>query len=286
MKKTILVIGATGMLGQPVVKLLKKDGFDVRIFTRNKSKASKIFNNKFEIYEGDFLNKESLKKAMEGSFGVHINISGENEQKGVENIVEIASQKGIERITYISGTTVSEENTYFPQTKRKYLAEKTIKESGIPYTIFCPAWFMESLSKYVRGKLAFVFGKQSTPYHFVAAEDYARMVSTSYKLEEAKNKRFFIHGPESILFHEALKQYCSVLHPEIKKITTIPYWLANIIAKLKGSKEMRFASELMKYFEKVGELGNPAEANNILGAPETTLKDWLNKKKKKYRENS
>ncbi len=281
MQKTILVIGATGMLGEPVARHLQKDGFRVRVMVRDSQKARKIFDESFEAVVGDVKDTHSLEKALDGCSGVHINLSGEIEQLGVENVVSVASRKGLERITYISGTSVAEDTTWFPQTRRKFLAEKTIRESGIPYSIFCPTWFMESLPKYVRGGRAFAFGKQPNPYHFVAAEDYARMVSTAYTLEEAANRRFIIHGPEGILFHEALKRYCAVFHPEIKKISTYPYWLANIIAALKGSEEMKFASEFMAFFEKVGEQGDPTEANRLLGAPRITLNEWLKRRKAK-----
>ncbi len=279
MDKRILVVGATGMLGEPVARHLKGDGFQVRILARDRNKASKVFDESYEIVDGDVMDEGSLEKSLDGCFGVHINLSGEIEQVGVETVVSVAPRKGVERITYISGTSVFEENTWFPQTKRKFLAEKTIRESGIPYSIFCPTWFMESLPKYVREGRAFVFGKQPNLYHFVAADDYARMVSTSYRLDNAVNKRFFIHGPEGMLFHDALRQYCKEFHPEIKKISTMPYWVANIIARIKGSKEMKFASEFMAFFEKVGEGGDPAEANRILGAPEITLDMWIKQRR-------
>lgn len=279
MGKRILVIGATGLLGEPVAIHLKQTSYDVRLMVRNVEKAAGRFNDGFEIVEGDILDTESIKKGMDGCFGVHINLSGETEQVGVENISSAAASMKLQRITYISGTSVAEENAWVPVMKRKFFAEKAIRESGVPYSIFCPAWFMEILHKYVRGNRAFVFGKQPNPYHFIAADDYARMVATSYGLDEAINKRFIIHGPEGVLFHEAVKQYCNALHPEIKKVSTMPYWLAAIISRVKRKKEIKLASDFMAAFEKIGELGDPSEANRILGTPEIKLSDWLQQKK-------
>ena len=279
MGKRILVIGATGLLGEPVAIHLKQTGYDVRLMVRNVEKAAGRFNDGFEIVEGDILDTESIKKGMDGCFGVHINLSGETEQGGVENISSAAASMKLQRITYISGTSVAEENAWVPVMKRKFFAEKAIRESCVPYSIFCPAWFMEILHKYVRGNRAFVFGKQPNPYHFIAADDYARMVATSYGLDEAINKRFIIHGPEGVLFHEAVKQYCNALHPEIKKVSTMPYWLAAIISRVKRKKEIKLASDFMAAFEKIGELGDPSEANRILGTPEIKLSDWLQQKK-------
>ncbi len=279
MEKIILVIGATGMLGEPVARRLREDGFRVRIMARDKDKTEELFGQEFQIVTGDIKDTGSLQEAMKGCFGVHINLSGEIEQLGAENVASVASHQGVQRITYISGTSVCEENTWFPLVKHKFLAEKAIRESGIPYTIFCPTWFMETLAKCVKGTKAFVFGKQPNLYHLVAADDYARMVSTSYRVDEAANKRLFIHGPEGVLFHEALRKYCSVFHPEIKKISTMPYWLATVIAAMGRKEELRSASKFFAFFEKAGERGDPEEANRILGAPKITLDQWLEQKR-------
>jgi len=284
MQKAILVIGATGMLGERVARRMKEDGFRVRIMTRDRDKARRRFDESFEIVAGDVGDTSSLEKSLSGCLGVHVNLSGAIEQLGAENVASVASKKGLGRITYISGTNAFEENAWFPPTKGKLLAEKAIRESGIPYCIFCPTWFMETLPNFVRGARAFVFGKQPTPLHWVAADDYARMVSASYGLEGAANKKFFIHGPESILIHEALRRYCAVFHPEIEKISTMPYWLVNFIATITRKKEMKFAGELMAFFEKVGEGGDPTEANRIFGAPEITLDKWLGQRKAKFGE--
>ena len=276
--KKILVIGATGLLGKPVATCLLREGYPVRLMVRDVEKAGEIFGDGFEIIQGDLTDTESLKKSLDGCFGVHLNLSGEMEQVGVENVSQVASSLDLQRISYISGTSVAEENTWVPVIQRKFFAEKAIRTSGVPYCIFCPTWFMEVLPKYVRGNRAVVFGNQPNPYHLLAADDYAGMVVKSYELAEAENKRFILHGPEGILFHDAVKQYCDAFHQEINKVSTMPYWLASIISKMKGRPEMKEVSRFMGAFEKIGELGDPSEANRILGAPGTTLKDWLQKR--------
>ena len=73
------------------------------------------------------------------------------------------------------------------------MAEDIIVNCGMPYTIFRPSWFMESLKFFVRGNSLSIIGKQQNPLGWVAAEDYARMVSAAYKTDDAKNKKFFIY---------------------------------------------------------------------------------------------
>jgi hypothetical protein len=38
---------------------------------------------------------------------------------------------------------------------------------------------------------------------------------------------------------------------------------------------LKFASRLMAYFDKAPETGDTSKANEILGAPETTLDAWM-----------
>lgn len=105
--------------------------------------------------------------------------------------------------------------------------------------------------------------------------DFGPKVTESYRRPEAINKRFYVHGPQGLTGLEALRSYCQALHPEIKKFVHLPYWLARVIAWFRGKAEMRHGVNLMSYFEKVGERGDPTEANAILGAPQITLDQWL-----------
>ena len=42
-----------------------------------------------------------------------------------------------------------------------------------------------------------------------------------------------------------------------------------------------FFAEMMAYFEKVGEMGDPTEANQLLDAPTITLDAWIEHRKAK-----
>ncbi len=281
MKQIILVVGATGMLGEPVARQLEKDGYAVRVFARNPEKAKAKLGDSFEYVRGDVEEPSSLEKAVKGCFGVHISLKGgpkaeafdRIEHQGTANVADVSAKFGIQRITYLSGATVSEENSWFPAAMAKLQAESAIQGSGVPYSIFCATHFMESLPLAVKGKRAFVVGKQPHPVHWLAAGDYARMVSKSFGLPEAANKRFFIYGPDSLTMMEALKKYCSIVHPRAN-VSTMPIWAMSLIGTVSFNAELRFIAELMGFFEKVRETGDPSEANRLLGAPMTTLDKW------------
>lgn len=280
MAKRILVLGATGLLGEPVAQRLKQDGFDVRVMARDVEKAQAKLGGSFEIMSGDATNIDDIKRAMEGCYGVHLSLAGDAELIGARLVASAAADQGIERITYISGCTALEENRWFSLIETKLQAEEAIKESGIGYTIFAPTWPMEMLTRYARNGKPLLIGKMAGPFHFFAVDDLARMVSTAYQTEETVNKRLIIHGPEGFSFPEALLRYCKVFHPEVEKISSMPVWVVKLMAALMGNDLMRFGAELSGYFDRVGEMGDPTEANHLLGAPTTTLGQWLEQKSK------
>ncbi len=253
MEEKILVIGGTGTLGQPVSRCLQQSGFDVRIMTRDLQKARKNFDRSFQLFDGNPMDNDCLEEALDGCYGVHISLPSEVEQQVAEWVAKLAARHGIQRISYISGATVAEEHRWFEMVNRKFLAEQAIRQSGIPYTIFCPTWVMEILPKFINQGRAAVFGKQPCPYHWVAARDIARLVATAYSLEESANKRFIILGPEAISMQDGLKRYCSTVHPEIQKVSSMPFWLVNLLATFTGNQELKSAGQMMAYFEKVGE---------------------------------
>ena len=275
MYKKILILGGTGMLGAPVARRLQADGFTLRLLARHPEKARAQFGESFEIVKGDVADCATLEQALVGCDAVHISVGGPLDALSAENIVSLAPRFDLQRITYISGSTVFEQNSWFPMVQQKLMAEKAIRESGVPYTVFCPTWPMEQLPRFVRDGRAAIIGSPDVQFHWFAAEDLAAMVSRAYQRVQALNKRFFIHGPQAISMKAALERYCQAFHPEIKTVSVMPLTLARAVAALSGNAMLKFATELMAYFDKVGELGDPAEANQLLGAPNITLENWI-----------
>jgi uncharacterized protein YbjT (DUF2867 family) len=273
--KKLLVLGGTGMLGGPVARRLRADGFEVRLLARDPEKARTVLGDSFEIAAGDVTDLGSLERGLIGCQGVHISVGGPVDRLSAENVAALAPRLGLERITYISGATAAEENRWFPMTAQKLEAERAIRECGVPYTLFCPTWPMEQLPRLARGGEPLLIGDRPIAYHWFAADDLGRMVSTAYQLEEAANRRFLVHGPEAMTMKEAMERYCQAFHPEIESVSVMPVVTARAVARSTGNQMLGFFAELMAYFDQVGELGDPAEANRLLGAPTTTLDAWI-----------
>lgn len=283
--KKILIIGGTGMLGKPVAVEFKKQGYHVVILTRDVSEARIKMPTSFEFAEGDVKDKTSLEKALDGCYGVHINLQGgpkfsnieQIEHQGVVNIVDIAKKCKVEKISYISGATVKKENTWFEPTKAKFSAEEYIRNSGIDYTIFRPSWFFESLELFIRNEKATVIGKNNNKYFWVAAEDYAKMVTKSYSLSESSMKTFYVFGPESMTIEEALIKYCNIKYPDIK-FTRMSTGIIKFLGIITFSDMLKFIGKFSTYFTKVQEEYNSSDTLKTFGPAETTLEVWAGEK--------
>jgi uncharacterized protein YbjT (DUF2867 family) len=275
--KKVLVIGGTGLLGEPVARRLHTDGVQVRVMSRSLEKARARFGDEFEVVAGDVQDQTSLEAGLEGCDGVHISVSvgldHEQEPRGVRNVVEAAKKTGMQRLGYLSGTTVSKAHSWHPLAASKLEAETIIHESGLPYTIFKPTWFMEVLANLARGKQVLVMGKGDFVAHWVAVDDFARMAAKAYQLPEAANKTFFIHGPDAYSIKQAVEQYAAIAHPD-KQVRAMPLWLLSLMSNFFDREQLKYAIALTRYFDKVTEGGDPTEANDLLGAPTITLEAW------------
>jgi len=274
----VLVVGGTGMLGEPVARRLAADGHGVRVLTRRVEAARGRFPSPFELAQGDVDDREALAAALDGCTAVHLSLDGAGdwdlERRGAVAVGELAPRHGLSRITTISGASTREENAWFPMTRAKLAAERAIADCGVPFTVFRCTMFMEMLSNFVRGNKVIVMGKVPQKWRFIAARDYARMVSASLSNERAEGKTLYVYGPEGITIEDAVERYRAACAPEAK-LVHVPFWILSIMALFPGRERLRRVGlPLMRYFSQVSESGDGAEANELLGAPTTTLDEW------------
>jgi uncharacterized protein YbjT (DUF2867 family) len=273
MTNRILIIGATGMLARPVARRLKEAGYMVRLFSRSVSENET--KEGYEVARGDFFNPAHLENAMKDCQYVHANLGKVDEGAVMKLIVEAARKNGVQTISCISGASVCEENRWFYGTEQKYQQEQALINSGIPYMIFRPSWFFESIELMVRSGKAMMIGKQPHPYRWVAADDYARMVVTAYGKPEARDQIFHVFGPEYHTMRDLMVRFVKAVHPEIKKVSDVPLWMMKLIGILSGKKEIKGVADLYGYFEKAREHGDPDFTDAMLGKAETTFEKWV-----------
>lgn len=273
MSNRVLVLGATGTLGRPVANHLAERGHAVRVLARNADKARRMFGSTVEIVAGDSTDKRQLRRAVAGCDAVHISLPTESELIAVQHLVAPGPAVTLDRITYASGTSVCEKNRWFEIIDVKMRAEELLRRSGIPHTVFCPTLVMEVLRRFVQGRRAAVItGRKPAGIHFIAASDFGRMVAAAYEDDRTLGRRLFIHGPESVTLPNALRIFLEACYSQLP-VVDLRLWEARLLARITG--QMNGVPRLIGFFDRVGEMGDPAEANALLGTPSTKLGEWI-----------
>src|SRR5689334_11693104 len=196
----ILFVGASGMLGNPVAKELVNAGFEVDFLARKPGELQKQFPNSI-IIKGDVFDRATLLEAFPGHDIIYLNLSinqnkgnssWQTEREGISNVIVAAKETNVKRIAYLSSVVQNYQGMngfrwWAFDIKQK--AIEKIKLSGIPYTIFYPSTFMETLPyQMLKGSRLFILGKSIAPMWFIAAEDYAKQVSRSLQTPTTENK--------------------------------------------------------------------------------------------------
>jgi uncharacterized protein YbjT (DUF2867 family) len=66
--KKVAVLGATGLVGQPIVKQLVNAGFDLTLISRDSSKLKSVFSGvNAKFVQADPADQSALKEAFKGT---------------------------------------------------------------------------------------------------------------------------------------------------------------------------------------------------------------------------
>ena len=147
--RLILVTGSTGHQGGAAVRHLQQRKFPVRAITRDPSqpKARGLVGHGTEVVRADLDNPESLSSALDGVYGVY---SVQDYSKGAEseirqgiNLADAAKRARISHFVY-SSVGSADKNTGISHFDSKFRIEEHIRDTGLPFSIIRPVFFMEN----------------------------------------------------------------------------------------------------------------------------------------------
>jgi len=155
--KRIVVTGATGHQGGAVAcHLLKHHDFGVRALVRDTEKpaAKALAQAGVELMPGDLEDLSSVKRALEGAYGVYsvqtfTEAGCEGEIRQGEALAETAYAAGVRHFVY-SSVMAADRQTGIPHFESKWEIEQHILEIGLPFTILRPAAFMQNWYNFLR----------------------------------------------------------------------------------------------------------------------------------------
>jgi hypothetical protein len=284
--KKVAIIGATGMLGQPVTNEFINEGYEVTLLVRNIEKAKQIFASRVRLIEGNLRDKEKIKRLLDGQESLYLNLSVEQksassdfqpEREGLDNILSIAKECSIKRLGYLSSLVHFYQGqngfSWWVFEIKKNAVEK-IKNSGIAYSIFYPSTFMESFDKgaYRQGNKIALAGRSNHKMFLVSAGDYGKQVIKSFQLDN-DSKDYSVQGQEGFTADEAAKFYVDNFHGKKIKIIKAPIELLKILGLF--SNKFNYGAKIVEALNKYPEKFQSERTWMELGKPQTKFIDYI-----------
>src|ERR1051325_2146272 len=222
----VFVTGATGFVGQEIVRRLHDAGYAIRILVRRKPLLRVDgFRGAMdaEIHVGNILDPLSLKDALKGTDAViHlVGIISEFRQNtfenvhlmGTRNVVTAARDQGVKRFIHMSalGTRPNSVSRYH---QTKWEAEEIVRGSGLDFTIFRPSlifgprdMFVNTFAKIIRfSPIVPILGRQDARFQPVAIDTVASAFVKALAEEKAVGQTFALAGPDTFTMSQIIDE--------------------------------------------------------------------------------
>jgi uncharacterized protein YbjT (DUF2867 family) len=228
----VLVTGATGYLGQYLVKELKNRGFWVRVLIRKESQKA-MFDSVDDFFIGQVTQPESLNGLTKDIDWVFSTIGITRQKDGLtyldvdyqgnSNLLKEALKDGVKSFQYISALNGDKlRHLKIFQAKEKFVDE--LKSSGMNYCILRPNGFFSDMSDFLnmaKGGRVYLFGDGSLKLNPVHGADLAKVCVD--KMEAGVNEET-AGGPDILSQNEiaalALKAWGKPV-----RISHLPDWI-------------------------------------------------------------
>jgi len=286
--RSIAVVGATGMLGAPVTKTLKQEGFSVTAVVRDMQKAHRKLGTGFYLSKGDLRDRNSLRTAFADVDYVYLSLSTAPDEKssdfkteidGLKNVIEAAKSARVKRIGMLSSLVKDYDDIDWWVFDIKREACKILLEADIPATIYYPSNFYENLSELqLKGNRVMLAGDQTTQSWWIAASDYGKQITESFRVdgEHSENREYTVQGPEPFSMEKAADEF--IRHYSGKKLKKMkaPMWMFKLLKPF--SEKIDFQYHIISAINQYDEHFQSEETWKALGKPETTLAEWTKKR--------
>ena len=209
-----LIVGATGMLGGEICRLLSERGQAVRGLARatsNPATVARLRGLGVELARGDLKDRASLEKACRGARTVVSTASstvsrqeGDSiesvDHQGQLNLIAAAENAGVKHFILIS---FPDTDIKFPLQTAKRAAEERLRRGGLTYTILQPTCFMEVwLSPALGFDLAHaavqVYGDGHNKISWISFQDVAKFAVAAIDNSQVINSVVRLGGPDAL----------------------------------------------------------------------------------------
>lgn len=209
-----VVVGATGMLGSEICRLLATQGKAVRALVRGTSNPEALARLRglgMEMVRGDLKDKASLKAACDGATAIISTASstlsrqqGDSidsvDRQGQLNLIDAAEQAGIGQFVLVSFPPIDID---FPLQSAKREVEDRLQRGSMTYTVLQPTCFMEVWLSPALGfdpahGTARIYGSGRNKVSWISFQDVARFAIAALGNDRAAQAFIKLGGPDAL----------------------------------------------------------------------------------------
>lgn len=206
---TILVTGATGAVGRPVVDQLVEAGESVRAVTRTPATAG--LPEQVEVFEGDMEQPESLRAAFAGVDRLYLFPVPDTARE----VVALAKEAGVRRIVVLSSSSVLDTSGDNHSGEYHRAVERAVEESGIEWTFIRPDEFATNVlwkwahSIRTEGVVRAPYGNATRV--LIHEADVAAVAAAALLEDGHAGQAYVLTGPEAVTQAEQVRQIAQAI---------------------------------------------------------------------------
>jgi uncharacterized protein YbjT (DUF2867 family) len=218
----VLVTGATGNVGSHLVHLLRERGVLVRVFVRDRDRATAMFapGDDLDIAVGDFADPASVRAAMDGADQVFLACANHPQQEAWETaVIDAAADAGVRRIVKLSalGARIGAPVAFGDAHAR--IAEH-LRARGIAHVLLEPGFSMANLlgaGESVRQTGAIFLPAQGARVAMIDPRDVAEVSATILAGHghghgrDHDGRTYVLTGPQAVTFDDVARELSTVL---------------------------------------------------------------------------
>jgi uncharacterized protein YbjT (DUF2867 family) len=220
---TVLVTGATGTNGLEVVKQTLARGARVRAFVRDRAAAAAVLPPDVEPFEGDFTQRTAARAAMRGIERVFLLAAVHEHMEDFERaFIEEARDARIAHLVKFSAIGAHPgSKTFFGRVHGR--AEVALVDSGLPYTILQPTFFMQNSlwsADTIKRDGAIYNATGAGAAGHVDARDTASVAAAALTepVERHAGEIYLVTGPERLTFADIAERFSRVLNRSVRHV--------------------------------------------------------------------
>jgi uncharacterized protein YbjT (DUF2867 family) len=270
---TILITGATGNVGRPLVAALINEGARVRALTRNPATADLPAGA--EVAGGDYAAPGVLAGAVRGADAIFVNIGAI--RAGLGDLVTAAREAGAAKIVLLSSTTVRDtgEQVHFLGEQHK-MAEDAVKASGIAWTTLRCGGFAANTLAWAAGVRA--DGVVRAPYGraamaLIAEQDIAAAAARTLLDPGHDGRTYYLTGQESLTQIQQAAAISAAINRPVRFQELSPDAFRQVAAQRIPAPVVE--DLLRNWAQSVGKTADMApDIEKLIGRPATTYAQW------------